>query len=143
MLHGDKDEMTTTATSSSRPCPAEGGWLGVNIDDLNPQLGDYFGVEDGDGVLVTAVVEDGPAAKAGLKAGDVIVKVGGDEVEDTGDLHETLAGTEADQKVKIEYLRKGKEQERRGHPGRRCPRATLPDAALLRRRRRIPAGPRR
>jgi len=89
---------------------ADRGWLGVGIDDLSPQLGEYFGVEDGNGVLVSSVEDDSPAAKAGLKAGDVIVKIDGDEVEDTGDLYGALAGTKADQKVKIEYQRKGKKQ---------------------------------
>jgi predicted metalloprotease with PDZ domain len=89
---------------------ADRAFLGVHIDDLSPQLGEHFGVEDGHGVLVTEVVEDGPAAEAGLKAGDVIVRIGETEVEDTADLHKALAGMEAEVEIDIEYVRDGKKQ---------------------------------
>ena len=58
--------------------------LGVSTMQLNKQLADYFGVAKG--VLVTAVSDDGPAAKAGLKAGDVITAIDGEEVDSPGDL---------------------------------------------------------
>lgn len=58
--------------------------LGVSTMTLNKQLADYFGVAKG--VLVTAVSDDGPAAKAGVKAGDVITAIDGEEVDSPGDL---------------------------------------------------------
>jgi serine protease Do len=58
--------------------------LGVSTMQLNKQLADYFGVAKG--VLVTAVSDDGPAAKAGVKAGDVITAIDGEEVDSPGDL---------------------------------------------------------
>lgn len=61
------------------------GRLGVESEALSPQLAQYFGVKDG-GVLVSAVREDSPAAKAGIKAGDVITSINGDRVRDYGDL---------------------------------------------------------
>jgi membrane-associated protease RseP (regulator of RpoE activity) len=60
--------------------------IGVGTMGLTKQLADYFGVGDGKGVLVTSVAEDSPAAKAGLKAGDVITAIDGEKVEGTGDL---------------------------------------------------------
>jgi serine protease Do len=60
--------------------------IGVNTMHLTKQLADYFGIGDGKGVLVTAVEVDSPAAKAGLKAGDVITSIDGDKVEGSGDL---------------------------------------------------------
>jgi serine protease Do len=60
--------------------------IGVSTTELTKQLADYFGIADGRGVLVTSVVEDGPAAKAGLKAGDVITAVDGEKVDSTGDI---------------------------------------------------------
>ncbi len=60
--------------------------IGVSTTSLTKQLADYFGVADGKGVLVTSVVEDGAAAKAGVRAGDVIVALDGEKVEDAGDL---------------------------------------------------------
>jgi membrane-associated protease RseP (regulator of RpoE activity) len=60
--------------------------IGVSTTTLTKQLADYFGISDGKGVLVTSVAEDGAAAKAGLKAGDIITAVDGEKVEDSGDL---------------------------------------------------------
>ena len=68
--------------------------MGVNLDDLNEQMGEYFGVEGGKGALVTEVVEDSPAAKAGLKAGDVIVKLGEKDIDSSAALHKAMADTE-------------------------------------------------
>ena len=60
--------------------------IGVSTTTLTKQLAEYFGINDGKGVLVTSVAEDGAAAKAGLKAGDIITAVDGEKVEDSGDL---------------------------------------------------------
>lgn len=60
--------------------------IGVSTMQLNKQLAEYFGITDGKGVLVTAVTEDGPAAKAGVKAGDVITAIDGEAVDSPGDI---------------------------------------------------------
>ena len=60
--------------------------IGVSTTQLTKQLADFFGVSDGKGVLVTSVMEDSPAAKAGLKAGDVITAIDGEKVDGAGDL---------------------------------------------------------
>jgi len=60
--------------------------IGAGISGLTKQLGDYFGVADGKGVLINNVNENSPAAKAGLKAGDVIVEVEGKAVSNTMEL---------------------------------------------------------
>jgi len=60
--------------------------IGITTTDLTKQLADYFGIADGHGVLVTSVTEGGPAAAAGLKAGDVITAVDGEKVDETGDI---------------------------------------------------------
>ncbi len=83
------------------------GWLGVHMDALGEQLGEYFGVKDGAGVLVTEVVGDSPAAKAGLTAGDVIVKAGDRVVASPDDLHETMAGTKPGDALELKVVRKG------------------------------------
>ncbi len=61
-----------------------GGRLGITVDELSSQLGDYFGTKDG--VLVTSVTESSAAAKAGLKAGDVITSINGGVVTSAADL---------------------------------------------------------
>lgn len=82
-----------------------GSRIGVKVLDLSEQLGDYFGVEDAEGVLVTEVEEDMPAEKAGLKAGDVIVEADGDEVEDTQELREIISEKEEGDEVEIKVIR--------------------------------------
>jgi len=64
--------------------------IGVNTIQLTKQLADYFGVEQGTGVLVTGVTEDSPAAKAGIKAGDVITAIDGEKVDGSGDLSRAI-----------------------------------------------------
>ena len=61
-----------------------GRQLGVTVHDLTPQLAEHFGVKDG--LLVASVAEGSPAARAGLRAGDVITSVGGQPLEDRADL---------------------------------------------------------
>jgi serine protease Do len=60
--------------------------IGIGTMQLTKQLADYFGIGDGKGVLVTSVADDSPAAKAGLRAGDVITAIDGEKVEGAGDL---------------------------------------------------------
>lgn len=60
--------------------------IGITTTELTKQLADYFGIAEGRGVLVTSVIEGGPAATAGLKAGDVITAVDGEKVDETGDI---------------------------------------------------------
>ncbi|HYU99597.1 MAG TPA: PDZ domain-containing protein [Pyrinomonadaceae bacterium] len=60
--------------------------IGISTTQLTKQLAEYFGIGDSTGVLVTSVIDDSPAAKAGLKAGDVITAIDGEKVEDAGDL---------------------------------------------------------
>ena len=64
--------------------------VGVSTVQLTKQLADYFGIADGKGVLVTAVTDGSPAAKAGLKAGDVITTVDGEMIEGPGDLSRAI-----------------------------------------------------
>lgn len=64
--------------------------IGVNTMQLTKQLADYFGVDQGTGVLVTGVTDDSPAAKAGIKAGDVITAIDGEKVDGPGDLTRSI-----------------------------------------------------
>jgi C-terminal processing protease CtpA/Prc len=84
------------------------GRLGVYVDDLSEGLAEYFGVPDGKGVLVEDVVDDSPAEKAGIKAGDVILEIDGERIYDTEGLVEEIREMEADEETPIVVLRKGK-----------------------------------
>ena len=64
--------------------------LGIDAEDLSGELGKYFGAPDGEGVLVREVRSGSPAEKAGLKAGDVIIRVAGERVRTSSDLRANL-----------------------------------------------------
>ena len=78
--------------------------IGVGVSSLTKQLGDYFGVAEGKGLLITSVRENSPAAKAGLKAGDIIVEVDGKEIKNNTDLIRTL-NQKTDGTVQITIIR--------------------------------------
>lgn len=77
--------------------------LGVSVSSLSDQLRDYFGVKSG--VLVNAVEADSAAAKAGLKAGDVIVSVNGSEVGRAGDIRSEMRDVESGEAFTLEIVR--------------------------------------
>ncbi len=81
------------------------GWLGVSIQDVTPELAKQFGLADSKGALVSEVFETGPAAKAGIKRGDVIVGFDAKPVENATILRNIVAQTPPDKKIKVELLR--------------------------------------
>ncbi len=88
---------------------SRGPVLGIDAEDLSGQLGSYFGVPDGEGVLVREVRPGTPAEKAGLKAGDVITKVDGERVRTVGDLRAKLQEKREKKTVGLGVIRKGAE----------------------------------
>ncbi len=85
-------------------------WLGVSTEKLTEQLRAFFKVPEYLGVLVKEVVEDSPAEKHGLKAGDVITKVGKKEIEDPNDLMRAIDRYEPGEEVDVKIIRDKKEQ---------------------------------
>jgi serine protease Do len=83
--------------------------IGISTAELTKQLADYFGINGGKGVLVTSVSEDGPAAKAGLKAGDVITAIDGETVDSTGDISR-IVNRKKDGEVTITIVRNKSQQ---------------------------------
>jgi membrane-associated protease RseP (regulator of RpoE activity) len=89
--------------------------LGVGVSTLSKQLGDYFGVADGKGLLIENVMENSAAAKAGLKAGDVIVEIEGEAVSNTADLTRGL-NKKAEGEVSLTIVRNRQRQTVRVTP---------------------------
>lgn len=83
--------------------------IGVSTIQLNKQLADYFGITGGKGVLVTSVTDDGPAAKAGVKAGDVITAIDGEAVDSPGDLSRVI-GRKKEGSVTLTIIRNKSQQ---------------------------------
>ena len=86
------------------------GYLGVQIQGLDGQLADYFGAKNG-GVLVTEVIENSPADKAGMKAGDVILSVAEELIDDASDLVEEIQGHEPNSKIELKVIRKNRKRK--------------------------------
>ncbi len=84
------------------------GWLGVNIQSINRDLADSFGLKNREGALVARVVEDSPAQKAGFKAEDIVLRLDGAAIENSLDLTRKVGELFVGQKAKFLILRDGK-----------------------------------
>jgi serine protease Do len=82
---------------------------GLMVENLTPQLGDFFGAKNGEGVLVRSVEKGSRADKAGFRAGDVIVKINGEAIHDSGDFSQALRSRK-DNTASISLIRDKKEQ---------------------------------
>jgi membrane-associated protease RseP (regulator of RpoE activity) len=85
--------------------PGKTAFIGVSLTDLTPELREFFGASKDAGVLVSSVVERGPAAKAGVRVGDVITTVNGKNVAGLRDLREAIRENRAGDSIRIELLR--------------------------------------
>ncbi|MCB1126087.1 MAG: PDZ domain-containing protein, partial [Verrucomicrobiae bacterium] len=85
----------------------ERGFLGVNIQDLTPELAKQFGIQEAQGALVAEVTPDSPASKAGLKSGDVIRKFNEKDVKDSRHLKLAVGSTPPGSKVPVDIVRDG------------------------------------
>jgi serine protease Do len=83
------------------------GWLGVNLQEMTPALAKSLNLKAPRGALVADVVKGGPAEKAGIRRGDVIVGLDGVTIENANELRNRIAATRAGKKVEIVVLRKG------------------------------------
>lgn len=90
--------------------PGGGAFLGVQMTELTPELRTHFGVTEDAGVMVSKVVEDSPAFRAGIRVGDVISAVGGKRVASGSSLAKAIGGREAGEAVNIELWRDGRLQ---------------------------------
>lgn len=83
---------------------------GLMVENLTPQLGDFFGVKNGQGVLVRSVEKGSRADKAGFRAGDVIIKINGEPIHDSGDFSHALRSRRETNTTAVSILRDKKEQ---------------------------------
>jgi C-terminal processing protease CtpA/Prc len=87
-----------------------GGYIGVKIHDLNDQLADALGLKVDDGAFVIEAEEDGPAYEAGIRGGDVIVKVDDEEIADPDELRSVIGEKEEGDEVEVTVYRNKKEK---------------------------------
>jgi serine protease Do len=86
------------------------GWLGVQIQPVTPGIADSLGLKKAAGAMVDAPQSDSPAAKAGIKSGDVITAVNGTPVKDARDLARTIGMMAPDSSVKLDLIRQGEQK---------------------------------
>ncbi|WKJ88664.1 DegQ family serine endoprotease [Methylomonas montana] len=87
------------------------GWLGVQIQDVTRQLAESFGMDRPHGALVSKVIPGGPAEKAGIQIGDIIVEFNGQVIETSGELPPRVGMTPIDEKAKVKIIRQGDKQD--------------------------------
>jgi serine protease Do len=89
----------------------ERAWLGVSVQNLTPALAKSFGLAIPKGALIADVLKGGPADKAGLKSGDIVIAYQGKDIPDASTLRNDVANTPIDQEVTITIWRNGRKQE--------------------------------
>jgi len=97
------------------------GWIGVEPQDMTPEIAESFGMEAKEGALIAAVVQGGPADKAGVKPGDVLTAVDGQSITDTTALLNTIAQLKPGADIKMKVIRRGKPTELAVTIGKRPP----------------------
>src|SRR6266487_2846482 len=85
--------------------PVKRAFLGVSLVDLTPELRDFFGAPKDAGVLVSSVSDNAPAAKAGVRVGDVITSVNGKSTGGSRDLRQAMKDNHAGDSIRIEVIR--------------------------------------
>ncbi|MGM0412148.1 MAG: S1C family serine protease [Pseudomonadota bacterium] len=88
----------------------ERGWLGIEVQELSPRLRESFGLEGDDGVVITGLLRDGPAHKAGLRPGDVITRIAGEPVDEMDAALRRIADLEPGTEVELTGLRNGQQR---------------------------------
>ncbi|ATG18789.1 Periplasmic pH-dependent serine endoprotease DegQ [Ralstonia mannitolilytica] len=97
------------------------GWIGVEPQDVTPEIAESFGLSRKDGALIAAVVQGGPADRAGLRPGDILTSVNGESILDTTALLNSIAQLKPGAEAKVTVSRKGKPVELTIIVGKRPP----------------------
>ncbi|MGH8433438.1 MAG: Do family serine endopeptidase AlgW [Pseudomonas sp.] len=100
------------------------GWLGIEVQPLTPELAESFGLEGRPGIVVAGVYRDGPAQKAGLQPGDLILSIDGEPASDGRRSMNQVARAKPGEKTSIEVMRNGKPLELTAEIGLRPPPAS-------------------
>jgi serine protease DegQ len=97
------------------------GWIGVEPQDVTPEIAESFGLEQKSGAIVAGVLKNGPADRAGIKPGDILVSVDGQDITDTTRLLNLIAQIKPGSNAKIHLVRKNREMDLDVMIGKRPP----------------------
>jgi serine protease DegS len=95
------------------------GWLGIEVQDLSPALAESFALDQTQGVLIAGVIREGPAHRAGIRPGDIIIALEGQPITGTGDALKTIARHKPGEPIQVKGLRQGKVFRVTARTGRR------------------------
>ncbi|MES2935315.1 MAG: Do family serine endopeptidase [Pseudomonadota bacterium] len=95
------------------------GWIGVEPQDITPELAESFGLSKKTGAIIAGVLKNGPADKAGIKPGDILIAIEGKPVSDTTEMLNLIAQLVPGNKAKMTVMRKGEEATLNVIPGKR------------------------
>lgn len=101
------------------------GWLGVSVQEITPEIAEYFKVTDQKGALISEVMQGAPAEKAGLKTGDIVKAFDGREVASVYDLLTEVSNAKPGQDAQLEVIRDGLRKTIRVKVGKKPPRPGL------------------
>ena len=85
------------------------GWVGIEVQELTPELAESFKLGSTDGALIAGVMRGSPAEKAGIKPGDVLVKVAGKQVKDAQVMLELIAALQPGSSSRFNLKRDGRD----------------------------------
>ena len=85
------------------------GWIGIESQDITPELAESFGLGQSSGAIIAGVVRGGPADRAGMRPGDILVAVAGKKVTNTSEMLQLIAALEPGEKAPLRILRKNRE----------------------------------
>ena len=86
------------------------GWLGVSMQDMTQELAESFGLEEPSGALIASVLKDGPADKAGIRAGDILVAIAGKALKNSSEMLNVVAALAPSETVTVTVIRNKQEK---------------------------------
>jgi serine protease DegQ len=95
------------------------GWVGVEVQDLNPELAESFSLKNAEGALIAGVLKGGPADVGGIRPGDILVAVNGHAVSDSASLLNLIAALKPGDEARLTVARKQQSMDLKIQVGRR------------------------
>ena len=104
------------------------GWVGVEVQDMTPELAESFNLKSAEGALIAGVLKSGPADAGGVRPGDILLAVNGNKVSNSATLLNLIAALKPGEVAQLTVLRKEQSLDLKVQVGRRPMQRTLEPA---------------